>query len=142
MPDINFYLLSSNSEKKRLYFVCKLVEKAYRSSHKVYILTESEQQSRLLDDQLWAFRAGSFIPHQVYSGELPAPENQIVIGSRSAPESWQTTIINLSTHCPENLSSADRILEILDNSASNKQAGRDRYRQYQQLGFTIETHKI
>jgi DNA polymerase-3 subunit chi len=142
VPDISFYLLPSDSEKKRLYFVCKLVEKAYRNSYKVYILTASEQQSRLLDDQLWTFRTGSFIPHQVYTSTLPGTENQVLIGSRPAPELWQTTIINLSANCPDNMTSADRILEILDNSESNKQAGRKRYRQYQQLGFTIETHKI
>ena len=142
MPDISFYLLPSDSEKKRLYFVCKLVEKAYRTCHKLYILTASEQQSRILDDQLWTFRAGSFIPHQVYANKLPATGNQILIGSRSAPERWQTTIINLSSNCPENMTSVERILEVLDNSAANKQAGRERYRQYQQLGLTIETHKI
>ena len=142
MTNISFYLLPSDTEKKRLYFVCKLVEKAYRTSHKVYILTASEQQSQLLDNQLWTFRAGSFIPHQVYSSNLPAHENQILIGSRSAPELYQTTIINLSTHCPENMASVERILEILDNNESNKQAGRDRYRQSPQLGFKIETHQI
>ncbi len=142
MPDISFYLLPSDSEKKRLYFVCKLVEKAYRNSHKAYILTASEQQSQLLDNLLWTFRAGSFIPHQIYSSSLPDIENQILIGSQSAPKLWQTTIINISNSCPENISSAVRILEILDNSELIKKAGRERYRQYQQQGFAIETHKI
>jgi DNA polymerase-3 subunit chi len=33
-------------------------------------------------------------------------------------------------------------MEILDDSEETKAAGRQRYRQYQQLGLTVTTHKI
>jgi DNA polymerase-3 subunit chi len=146
MPDISFYLLSSEATQERYLFACKLVEKAYRSGCFCYVLTDSAEQSRIIDDLLWTFRAGSFIPHQLYTGVMPDRGNIILIGTLPAPsptpENQHKTIVNLSAHCPENLAQTDRVLEILDNSETTKAAGRNRYRQYQQAGMAVMTHKM
>jgi DNA polymerase-3 subunit chi len=142
MPDVNFYILPSNSEHGRLNFACKLAEKAYRSGNKVYMLTENEMQKKKLNELLWTFRAGSFVPHQEFSENSPDETNKVLIGSAEAPENWQQTIINLSSQCPENPELSERILEILDNDESVKNAGRKRYRHYQQSGFKIITYKM
>jgi DNA polymerase-3 subunit chi len=137
MADITFYILSSQSQQERNLFACKLIEKAYRSGCFCYVLTDSDGQSQQLDNLLWTFRAGSFIPHQLYTGELPATE-QVLIGSLPVPAHWQKTVINLSSHA----ASAERVLEILDNSEATKALGRKRYRDYQQAGHTLTTHKM
>jgi DNA polymerase III subunit chi len=142
MPDISFYILASESTRERDLFACKLIEKVYRSGACAYVLTDNVAQSHAFDDLLWNFRAGSFIPHQIYTGELPACDVPIIIGSSTPPEQWQKTIINLSAHCPQNFQQAERILEILDNSEAAKTLGRDRYRQYKQAGIEIATHKM
>ncbi len=95
-----------------------------------------------MDDLLWTFRAGSFIPHQIYSGALPDEENPVVIGSMEAPETWRKTIINLSAQAPEELGHTEKLLEILDDNEDIKTAGRNRYRYYQKLGFNNQTYKI
>ena len=142
MPEISFYVLPTESSQERHLFACKLIEKAYRSGAFAYVLTDSPEQSRLIDDLLWTFRAGSFIPHQVYSGEMPAVENVVLIGSSNPPEQWKNTVINLSSHVPQDFQDTERILEILDNGEETKAWGRNRYRQYQQAGIEITTHKI
>lgn len=142
MAKVSFYLLPSDSAQERYLFACKLIEKSYRSGCFCYVLTDSAEQSRLLDDLLWTFRAGSFIPHQLYTGGLPAIEKVILIGSINPPERWQNNLINLSPHCPGHFRQAGRILEILDASEAAKAAGRERYRQYQQAGIDVVTHKI
>lgn len=142
MPEISFYILPSHSPQERYLFACKLIEKAYRNGHFCYVLTDSPEQSRLIDDLLWTFRPGSFIPHQLYSGELPKIEKVILIGSLNPPEQWQKTVVNLSSQCPENFPQAERILEILDDSEETKEPGRQRYRRYQQAGIKVATHKI
>ena len=142
MAEVSFYILQSESLQDRYLFACKLIEKAYRSGSVCYVLTDSIEQSRHLDDLLWTFRPGSFIPHQIYTGELPAIEKVILIGSLNAPENWQKTLFNLSSHYPEIGPQTERILEILDNSEITKELGRNRYRQYQQSGINIITHKI
>ena len=142
MPDVNFYILPSNSEQGRLNFACKLAEKAYYAGHKIYMLTDNEIQKKKLDDLLWTFRAGSFIPHQEFSENSLDDTNKVLIGTVEAPENWQQIIINLSSQQPEKPEFSERILEIIDNDESIKNAGRKRYRQYQQSGFKINTHKM
>lgn len=142
MPEVSFYILNSNSEQQRLAFTCKLVEKIYRTGRNVYILTQSEIQSRQLDDLLWTFRAGSFVPHQVFSGTPPSAGTPVLIGALTAPPEWQNTLINLSDRVPDELQKFDRIVEILDNNESIKQAGRNRYRDYQRQHCNTNTHKI
>jgi DNA polymerase-3 subunit chi len=142
MAEISFYILPSELTQERDEFACKLIEKAYRSGCFCYVLTDNAEQSQKIDDLLWTFRAGSFIPHQIYTGELPALEKVILIGSLDVPELWQKIVINLSSYCPKQFDNIERILEILDNSEATKELGRNRYRQYQQSDITITTHKI
>jgi len=137
MADISFYILPTQSQQERYSFACKLIEKAYRSGCFCYVLTDSAEQSQRLDSLLWTFRAGSFIPHQLYTGETPVIE-QVLIGSLPAPTNWQNTVINLSSHC----ANAQRVLEILDDSEATKSVGRERYRQYKQAGHELTTHKM
>jgi DNA polymerase-3 subunit chi len=158
VAEVSFYILPTESLDDRYLFACKLIEKAYRSGSFCYVLTDSAEQSKIIDDLLWTFRAGSFIPHQIYTGELPdiardgvyaagspgasaATEKVILIGSLNAPEHWQKVLFNLSSHYPDVSPKTERILEILDNSETTKAAGRDRYRQYQQSGIKVITHK-
>lgn len=142
MSEATFYILQSDSQRARYEFACKLIEKVYNSGQFGYVLTDSDAQSQLIDDLLWTFRAGSFIPHQQYADELSEVKNVFLIGSIAAPEPWRKTVINLSTQCPQDFQHAERILEILDNSETTKEPGRQRYRQYQQAGLAIATHKI
>ncbi|MDP2902472.1 MAG: DNA polymerase III subunit chi [Methylovulum sp.] len=142
MTTVSFYLLPSDAAQQRHQFACKLIEKSYRSGCFCYVLTDTAEQSRFIDDLLWTFRAGSFVPHQLYTGELPAIETVILIGSRNPPGHWQKNVINLSSQCPENFQQAERILEILDDSEDTKAAGRQRYRQYKEAGIAVATHKI
>ncbi len=142
MTSISFYLLPSDAVQQRYLFACKLIEKAYRSGYFCYVLTDTTEQSRLMDDLLWTFRAGSFIPHQLYTGDLPAIETVILIGSGNPPDAWQKNVINLSSRCPENFRQAERILEILDNNEAIKTVGRQRFRQYQAAGIKVVTHTI
>jgi DNA polymerase-3 subunit chi len=142
MPEVAFYVLASEDEQQRLLFVCKLVEKAYRSGSFCYVLTDTDEQARKLDDLLWTFRRGSFIPHQLYNGTGPSFENVVLIGTSELPEARQKVIVNLSGQCPSNIEQAERILEVLHDDEATLTAGRLRYRRYRQLGIAIKKHKL
>ncbi len=142
MAEVSFYILPSLSQQDRYLFACRLLEKAYKNKQFCYVVTNSQQQSQQLDNQLWTFKPGSFIPHQILENNLPEFEQSILIGTQAAPEQWQNIILNLSSNYPENTSQSKRILEILDNNKEIKHAGRDRYKQYQQAGHNITTHTM
>lgn len=142
LPEIIFYVLASHLQEERQDFACKLIEKIYRSGRSCYVLTDSEQQAVSMDKQLWTFRAGSFIPHQIYRGIVPELTQTVLIGWDTIPETRQNLIVNLSASIPNFGAETERIAEILDNSEMSKQIGRQRYRHYQQLGLTITTHNM
>ncbi|NOQ17310.1 MAG: DNA polymerase III subunit chi [Methyloprofundus sp.] len=142
MPKVNFYILSSQSEQGRHNFACKLAEKAFRLGFKCYILLDTLEQAKRLDRLLWTFRANSFVPHVIYQNELPNTNNAVILGTQQAPEYWRHTLINLSKKLPDNIEQSEQIFELLDNDETQKQAGRERYRQYQSLGININTHKM
>jgi DNA polymerase-3 subunit chi len=142
MPEVTFYVLNSESIYNRYLFACKLIEKAYNSGKFCYVLFDAFEQCQRLDDMLWTFRAGSFIPHQLFNGTPPDITEQVLIGVENAPANWQSVVFNLSSKMPQNWQNAARILEILDNNEITKANGRERYRTYKNAGIDIVTHKI
>lgn len=140
-PEVIFYVLASTSQHERQAFACKLIEKIYRSGEFCYVLTQNTEQAVEIDKLLWTFRAGSFVPHQLYQGQLPEYKNSILIGGNDIPADRQKIVVNLSSHFPPATSPTERILEILDNSEESKRAGRERYRHYLSEALQITTHK-
>ncbi|MGR9114837.1 MAG: DNA polymerase III subunit chi [Gammaproteobacteria bacterium] len=142
MPEVSFYILPTQTEQERLHFACKLAEKAYRNGQFCYILTGDQQQCKTVDDLLWTFRPGSFVPHQIYIGSATSVVEKVLIGTLPAPQNWQKVVINLSADCPDQFKGYERILEILDSDETIKAKGRKRYKRYQQEGLPITTHKL
>ncbi|MEQ1636677.1 MAG: DNA polymerase III subunit chi [Methylococcales bacterium] len=142
MLEVSFYILPSPSLAERDLFTCKLAEKAYRQKLYSLILTVSDAHSQIMDDLLWTFRANSFLPHQIIVENQSAIPNQILISTNQTYPHYASTLINLSQQFPGELLRYQRILEILHQDDSILQAGRDRYRQYQQAGATMTTHKL
>ena len=197
MTRIDFYILADSAQRSRALFVCRLAEKAYRMKHPIYIHTESEQQSALMDDLLWTFSQGSFLPHALahqitaasamHRDDLalappctaaapvrpalaalvppctaaapvrPAPaalvppctaDNipAIVIGHSNELlpliQPHITVLINMASDVPLFFSHFERVAEIIDQSPTQKQIGRERYRFYRDRGYDLQSHNI
>ncbi len=57
----------------KLAYACRLLRKAYRSQARVVVTGDAAQLARL-DQLLWTFDVGEFIPHaRLRAGEQPAP---------------------------------------------------------------------
>ena len=63
---IDFFLLPTEQDRKILYFACRFAEKAWSRRHTLFIYTKNLQESHDLNEQLWSFKAESFIPHVVW----------------------------------------------------------------------------
>lgn len=142
MPEVTFYILKSESLYDRYFFACRLIEKAYKNGKFCYVLLDSFEQCQRLDDMLWTFRAGSFIPHQLFTGTEPEINTQALIGTLDAPPNWQNVVFNLSSKMPQNWQNAERILEILDNNETTKIPARQRFTAYKQAGANVTHHNI
>ncbi len=141
MTRVDYYILSSSEPDDKLHFACRLAEKAYRSGHKVYIHTSNEEDARHIDDQLWAFKPESFVPHNLIS----EPHNTIPpvqIGHSEDPGHHHDVLINLSKEVPQFFSRFNRLAEIVINHDTDKEPSRQRYRFYQERGYPLSNHKI
>jgi DNA polymerase III subunit chi len=138
---VSFYILEQAAAENHLLFTCRLAEKIYTQGQRLYIHSKSEQQAAQLDDLLWSFRQGSFIPHGLYQTALQE-DLPIHIGYDAEPEAGLDVLINLYQEVPVFFSRFPRVAEIVEPGEPGKQAGRERYRFYRDRGYSIESHTI
>ncbi len=141
MTRVDFYVLSAADAGARDLIACRLVEKAYKLGRKVYIHTESPEQARRLDDLLWTFRPGSFVPHTQHPAESEA-DVPVLIGHDAPPEHDSDVLVNLGAEVPAFFSRFERVAELVDQSAEHKQRARERFRFYRDRGYDLHTHNL
>ncbi|HLQ24538.1 MAG TPA: DNA polymerase III subunit chi [Acidiferrobacterales bacterium] len=145
MTRIDFYLLQNPEPDGKKQLICKLADKAYRLGHQVYILTTSEEEARQLDDLLWVFNPGSFVPH----GLLGEPDKvrltalpPILIGHQESPDTRYNVLISLWREVPGFFSRFERLVELVGHEEEEKQRARAKFRFYRDRGYPLETHNM
>ena len=142
MSKVDFYVIGGSGEQTRQRFACRLAEKAYRLDNTVHIHATDRQSVQQIDDMLWTFRDGSFVPHEVLGNpadEGPAP---ITIGCDSAPARECDLLINLSDDIPPIADSFPRVAEIVTSDDDARTRSRKRFVDYRERGHTLDTHKL
>ena len=109
--------------------------------HRVYINAASGSQLGQLDDLLWTFRAGSFLPHAVVQGKTEE-KTPILLGSDTEPQDMDDVLVNLATAVPPWFGRFNRVAELVAADATARNAARERYRFYQDRGYTLNTHRL
>jgi DNA polymerase-3 subunit chi len=139
---VDFYVIAAAGEMSRRQFACRLAEKAYRLEHCVHIRVASREQAEQLDDLLWTFRDGSFVPHEVLTGE-PA-EAPVTIGFESADGRRGTPelLINLTDELPGDAEAFPRIAEIVTSDDECRRRSRKLYADYRTQGHSLESHEL
>lgn len=144
MTQVDFYVLASDSDDARLRLACRIVDKASESDQHVFINATSDVEAQKLDELLWTFSQGSFIPHKIMrDGIDAAPSEPVVIGLNRGPlgERWDL-LINLAADVPEFFSRYRRVAEVVDGNETRRAQSRDRYRFYRDRGYTLNTHQV
>ena len=140
MARIDFYILSQTGEQARQSFACRLAEKAYRLQNTVHIQTSNRTDAERMDELLWTFRDGSFVPHHVVgTADLDSP---VTIGSEPDSADAKDLLINLCNDIPDLAGSFSRIAELVSSDQECKQQSRKRFAAYRDQGHEIETHNV
>ncbi|MBT5861765.1 MAG: DNA polymerase III subunit chi [Gammaproteobacteria bacterium] len=139
MAQVDFYVLDKFDEHSRYTFACKLAEKAWRLENTIHIHTMSQADAERLDELLWTFRDGSFVPHELVSSGNPAP---VSIGYDSNTIASRDLLINLCDEIPAFADTFPRIAELVTSEENCRQKSRERYAIYRDQGHTLEMHKI
>ena len=123
-------------------YTCRLLRKAWRAGHRVWVAGSPAQLARL-DALLWAFEPGEFIPHlRVRVGQAIAPllaATPIWLGETPADlpahAALCDVLVNLGPGLAPGFEQFARVIEIVAEASDEVSAGRQRWRQYQAAGL-------
>ena len=152
---VSFYVLGGAEPTTRLSYACRLAEKAYKLQNRIHAHARDIVMARALDELLWTFRQGSFVPHELLAPAGPQeggqqqgaqPTAPISIGSADADGRIEPPaadlLINLADQVPDFFNRYPRIAEIIDGSPASRESGRVRHRFYRDQGLEPETHEV
>lgn len=140
MTRIDFYVLPDSSIEKQHIFACRLAQKASLQGHRVYMHTESAQQTEQLDALLWSFSPTSFVPHT--SDKNDCANHPVYIHHSGDPQDIHDVLINLTPNTPDCFGRFERFAELVNQDEGIKQAGRERFKFYKSRGYPLHTHKL
>ena len=101
MARVDFYLLKEAGVDSRYSFACRLAEKAYRLNNTVHIHMLSQSDVERVDDLLWTFRDGSFVPHDTLQKSESTRRSPVTIACGTAAVEPCDLLINLCDEIPE-----------------------------------------
>jgi DNA polymerase-3 subunit chi len=142
MARVDFYVVAGSGDPARRQFACRLAEKAYRLKNTVYIEVNDAATAQAMDELLWTFRDGSFVPHDRLSSGASDAVAPVTIGFDPAEDLNADLIINLTNDLPRTMNTSSRIAEIVTSDDDGKVYARQKFATYRKDGHTLETHKI
>jgi DNA polymerase III subunit chi len=138
---VDFYILEEATAAARLKVACRLAEKAYLASQRALIWHTDRAELEALDQLLWTFADGSFVPHEWLTSNAAA-EAPVLLSAGSPPAAALDFVVNLAPDLPPFLHLSRRIAEIVDADEGRRQAGRARFKAYRELGIVPATHTL
>jgi len=135
MTSIDFYF---NAED-RLQVACRLAGKAVKQNQRLLIYAPDAETAGRIDKMLWTWPAIGFVPHCAVHAPLAAETPVLIASGDEAPERCEL-LLNLGADCPPHFERFPRLLEVVD--ASEREAGRNRYRFYRERGYKITNHDL
>ena len=142
MARIDFYLLSNEGQQQRRFFACRLAEKAYRLNNTVHIHVLDHAEAEQLDEMLWTFRDGSFVPHELVAINRGNHNAPISIGCGDANVEARDLLINLCDGIPPFAETFPRVAELVTSDEACKRESRKRFAAYRDSGHDLETHNV
>jgi DNA polymerase III subunit chi len=138
---VDFYVIEEAAAAARLKVACRLAEKAYLASQRALIWHADHAELEKVDELLWTFTDGSFVPHEWLTSNAAA-EAPVLLSAGSPPAAAFDFVVNLAADPPPFLHLTRRVAEIIDGDEGRRRAGRARFKAYRELGIEPVTHTL
>jgi len=125
-----------------LVFACRLIRKALRSGARLTVTAPSERLAAL-DQALWTFDAGSFVPHV----RVPGADRSLLartpvwLVQGAMPDDAPALLLNLGGPAPQSADRFARVIEIVADDEHDAREARERWRHYEQWGVAPRHHR-
>jgi DNA polymerase-3 subunit chi len=136
---VDFYVLASTAPSAG-HLACRLSLKAWEQGHGVSVLAANEEDAQTLDELMWQFPAGRFLPHELGAADPAVPV--AIVSAADAIPPGRDIVINLSEQAVPEPERFKRLLEIVPADETNREASRAKFRAYRSLGLEPNHHQI
>lgn len=136
---VDFYVLARPDQSAE-QLACRLAMMAWEQGHRIAVLAADEDGAKALDELMWDFPPGRFLPHRRGMSDPGTPVG-IDVHDTDIPEG-RDVVINLTDTAVPDPGRFSRLLEIVPAEESNRVASRRKYREYRDLGLEPAHHTI
>jgi len=141
MPRADFYLIAKpRFRAEPLRLVCELVRKAYAAELWILILARDTAQAEALDDLLWDMGDDTYLPHQIAGRDEEDDATPILIAEPAFNAPLRPLVINLRD--TPVTGDFERVLEVVPADPDARAPLRERWRHYQNAGFTLNKYDM
>jgi len=146
---VDFYVLAESAPSAE-QLACRLSLMAWEQGHRVSVLTPDENAARSLDELMWNYPAGRFLPHE-RTGPGLGTEGQgdavwaapvSIVASADLVGADRDVVVNLGDTAVPQPGRFRRLLEIVPAAPHMREASRDKFRHYLRLGLRPVKHDI
>lgn len=127
----------------KLGYTCRLLRKALRSG-KQLVVTGPPAVLNRLDQLLWTFDPGEFVPHaRLRAGQAVTPvlaRTPIWLADTPADAGPRDVLVNLGPAALDDAAGCPRVIEIVADEPDEVDAGRERWRRYKAAGLSPRNH--
>lgn len=140
MPRADFYLIAKERFREEpLRLVCELARKAYDANLWTLVLVRDAEQAEQLDEMLWDMGDDAYIPHQI-AGDEEDELTPVLIATPDTDVPLRPLVINLRDGAVDG--SFERVLEVVPADESARGPLRERWKQYQARGLTLNKYDM
>lgn len=132
MSQVFFY----HGAADRVAAACALLGGAWAKRKTMLVYATENEVAHQVDRQLWTYPALSFVPHCRADSPLAA-ETPILITDHLDTPPQTERLMNLSRDLPPGFERFDNLIEVVGQDEADRDAARERVRQYKQLGHDV-----
>ena len=132
MTQVFFY----HGAADKIAAACALLSGAYAKKKPMLVFAVDREIAGNIDRMLWTQSALSFVPHCRADSPLAA-ETPILITDQLGTPPQTERLMNLSRDLPPGFERFDNLIEVVGQDEADRDAARERVRQYKQLGHDV-----
>lgn len=137
----DFYLIAKpRFAHQPLLLVCELARRACDSNQFTTVLARDAAQAEELDDLLWSFDPDAYIPHQIAGLDEDDDVTPVLIVPPEVEPPARPLVINLRDTAWT--APCERVLEVVPADPAARGPLRERWKQYQALGYALNKHDM
>jgi DNA polymerase-3 subunit chi len=136
---VDFYVLAPSAPSAG-HLACRLSLRAWEQGHRVSVLAASEEDARRLDELMWDFPPGRFLPHELDPADADVPV--VIVYPPSPLPADRDVVVNLTAEAVPEPACFKRLLEIVPAEPRLRESSRSKFRAYRGLGLEPKHHDI